>query len=146
MTLLDLIVQIKRWEGFRSKPYRDSGGTWTIGYGCIDSKIIKKGYISEKEASDILTKKVINVYEDVCIIVSKYKIKVTNPATLYALTDFAYNLGMGNLKKLLKPSILKPVRSHKEIKKAIPLYCKCKGKTLAGLVKRRNWEVNIYGD
>jgi lysozyme len=29
------VALLKQVEGFRSAPYRDSGGTWTIGYGSI---------------------------------------------------------------------------------------------------------------
>ena len=30
---MNAVELIKKWEGFRSKAYRDGGGVWTIGYG-----------------------------------------------------------------------------------------------------------------
>lgn len=144
MTLLDLIEKIKTFEGFSAYPYRDSGGTLTIGYGFTDSKSLKYDYMPKETASKILTEKVINTYESVCIYMDKMGYQNIPCEKLYALTDFTYNLGMGNLKKLIRPNPLKPKRTMDEIKKAIPLYCKCKGKTLRGLQKRREWEVSIW--
>lgn len=149
MTLNDLIEKIKEFEGFVPCAYYDLGGnkgTKTIGYGFTDKKSLSYKTMTRETADKILTEKVINTYEQVCIYLDRMGYYNVSNTTLYALTDFAYNLGMGNLKKLIKPTITRPKRTHEEIKKAIPLYCKAGGKTLKGLQKRRDWEVSIYGD
>ena len=33
---------IKQFEGFRSAPYRDSVGVWTIGYGPLTIQVVKR--------------------------------------------------------------------------------------------------------
>ena len=66
MTLNDLILKIKLFEGFSSKVYIDAGGTPTIGYGRVDIKSINETTTKEKE--DLwLYKKVNNIYEQVKI-------------------------------------------------------------------------------
>lgn len=144
MVLLDLIEKIKEFEGFVPVVYKDSGGTKTIGYGFTDKKSLSYKTMTKETASKILTNKVIDTYENVCIYLDSMGYYNVPRETLYAITDFTYNLGMGNLKKLVKPSPLKPKRTLEEMKKAVPLYCKCKGKELEGLKKRRAWEVSIW--
>lgn len=46
-----LVVDLKREEGFRSKPYQDTTGHWTIGYG----RNISTVGITESEASFLLS-------------------------------------------------------------------------------------------
>ena len=59
-----------------------------------------------------------------------------NDNQIGALTSFIYNLGKGGLKQLTKDG----TRSNKVIAQKIPLYNKAGGRTLPGLVTRRNEE------
>ena len=95
MTLNDIILKIKLFEGFSTKVYIDAGGTPTIGYGRTDIKSMNETTTKEKE--DLwLYKKVNNIYEQVKFkMVEKWNYNV-NENQLLALTDFTYNLGIGN--------------------------------------------------
>lgn len=146
MNLIRTIEKIKTFEGFVPYVYYDLAtksnpkkGTATIGYGFTDKNLIKKGRITKEEADKILTVKVIDTYEAVCIYMSKKKYSC-NLNQLCALTDFAYNLGMGNLYKLTGYGL----RSMDTIGKKIKLYNKAGGKVLNGLVKRRKWEEDVF--
>lgn len=55
-----LLEQIRKDEGFRSKPYRDSRGVWTIGYGTN----IGEG-ITVKEAEWLLKERIDQVQGDI---------------------------------------------------------------------------------
>ena len=139
MTLNDLILKIKIFEGFRSKVYLDAGGKPTIGYGRVDIKSMNETTTKEKE--DLwLYKKVNNIYQQV-----KFKMIDTwhyniNENQLLALTDFTYNLGIGNLNNLTDNG----QRTILTIAEKILLYNKCNGKELPGLTKRRQWEHDLF--
>ena len=139
MTLNDLILKIKQFEGFSTKVYIDAGGTPSIGYGRTDIKSMKETTTKEKE--DLwLYKKINNIYESVSIkMLEKWQYNV-NENQLLALTDFTYNLGIGNLNKLTDNG----KRDISTIAKKILLYNKCNGKELAGLTKRRKWEHDLF--
>ena len=139
MTLNDLILKIKLFEGFSTKVYIDAGGTATIGYGRIDIKSMDETTTKEKE--DLwLYKKVNNIYEQVKYkMVEKWYYNV-NENQLLALTDFTYNLGIGNLNKLTDNG----KRDISTIAEKILLYNKCNGKELSGLTKRRQWEHDLF--
>ena len=139
MTFNDLLLKIKLFEGFSSKVYIDAGGTPTIGYGRVDIKSMNETTTKEKE--DLwLYKKVNNIYEQVKFkMVEKWNYNV-NENQLLALTDFTYNLGIGNLNKLTDNG----QRDISTIAEKILLYNKCNGKELNGLTKRRQWEHDLF--
>ena len=139
MTLNDLILKIKVFEGFRKNVYIDAGGTPTIGYGRTNIKSMNETTTKEKE--DLwLYKKVNNIHEQVKIkMVETWHYNV-NENQLMALTDFTYNLGFGNLKKLNDNG----KRDISTIAEKILLYNKCNGKELNGLTKRRQWEHDLF--
>ena len=139
MTFNDLLLKIKLFEGFSTRVYIDAGGTPTIGYGRTDIKSMNETTTKEKE--DLwLYKKVNNIYEQVKIkMVEKWHYNV-NENQLLALTDFTYNLGIGNLNKLTDNG----QRDISTISEKILLYNKCNGKELNGLTKRRQWEHDLF--
>lgn len=138
MTINDLILKIKLFEGFSTKVYIDAGGTPTIGYGRTDIKSMNETTTKEKE--DLwLYKKVNNIYEQVKIkMVDTWHYNV-NENQLFALTDFTYNLGIKNLNNLTDNG----QRTISTISEKILLYNKCNGKVLNGLIKRRKWEHDL---
>ena len=139
MTLNDLILKIKLFEGFSIKVYIDAGGTPTIGYGRTDIKSMNETTTKEKE--DLwLYKKVNNIYEQVKFKMVEIWNYNVNENQLLALTDFTYNLGIGNLNKLTDNG----KRNIQTIADKILLYNKCNGKELKGLTKRRQWEHDLF--
>ena len=139
MTFNDLLLKIKLFEGFSTRVYIDAGGTQTIGYGRTDVKSMDETTTKEKE--DLwLYKKVNNIYQQVKFkMVEKWNYNV-NENQLMALTDFTYNLGIGNLNKLTDNG----QRDISTIAEKILLYNKCNGKELNGLTKRRQWEHDLF--
>ena len=127
---------IKSFEGVRLTAYRCPAGKWTIGYG--HTKGVKKGmYISEEVATHFLIEDVqrveptINSYDD---------IYHWTQNEFDALASFAFNCGIGNLKKLLKYG----QRTKSQIADAILLYNKANGRELRGLVRRRKAERELF--
>lgn len=127
---------IKQFEGLRLTAYRCPAGKWTIGYG--HTKGVKKGmYISEAVATHFLiedvqrVEPVINSYDGI------YHWKQNE---FDALASFAFNCGIGNLKKLLKYG----QRTKSQIADAFLLYNKANGRVLRGLVRRRNAERELF--
>ena len=136
MVTTDFINSVKRFEGFSAKPYRDPGGTMTIGYGRTENIHPNEVTTPENETKWLFNKLTI-IYNRVSAYCEVYNL--TNNQLL-ALTDFTFNLGFGNLKKLTAHN----TRTIEEIADHIPLYNKCAGKELSGLTTRRSWELNLF--
>ena len=139
MTLNELILKIKIFEGFRQKVYIDAGGTPTIGYGRTDIKSMDETTTKEKE-DKWLTEEVFVVYQNVREKMLGWGYYSLSTDQILALTDFTYNLGIKNLNQLTDNG----KRDISTIAEKIPLYNKCKGKELEGLTKRRQWEHDLF--
>lgn len=139
MTLNDLMLKIKVFEGFRKNVYIDAGGTPTIGYGRTDIKSMDETTTKEKE-DEWLTEKVSAVYENVRQKMLEWGYYSLSTDQMLALTDFTYNLGIKNLNKLTDNG----QRDIQTIADKILLYNKCNGKELNGLTKRRKWEHDLF--
>ncbi len=104
----DAISQLKHHEGFRSKPYRDSLGIWTIGYGLN----LENG-ITEREASLILEERVRKLQIRLPMVIKFWH--NISPTRQDVLINMAYNLGISGLLKFKK--MLKALE-NKDYKKA----------------------------
>ena len=125
---------IKKFEGCRLKAYRCPAGVLTIGYG--HTKGVKSGQvITQEQADELLRKDIVHF----CKKVDKYdKIYHFNENEYNALLSFVFNIG--NLDQLTENG----TRSKKVIGEKMKLYTKAGGKTLNGLVRRRNEEYALY--
>lgn len=128
------IAAVKGFEGLRLTAYRDSGGVWTIGYG--HTRGVRAGMTcTTAEADKWLREDLARAGEQVdalgvCKTQNEYA----------ALTDFCYNLGIGNLRR---STLLRKIRAGApiaEIKKEFLRWNKSGGVALKGLTKRRAWE------
>lgn len=142
MLYSEFLMQVKIFEGYRAKKYKCASGVESVGYGftasCFPNGIVPD--YMDKENADALLELIVNE--------TKTKVErqlqdfgylyTTNQ--LWALTDFAYNCGMGNLRKLCATG----QRTMIEIGKCIRLYNKSNGTVLQGLVKRREWEEELF--
>ena len=127
---------IKQFEGLRLNAYRCPAGKWTIGYG--HTKGVKKGmYISEAVATHFLIEDVQRVEPTINSYDGIYH---WTQNEFDALASFAFNCGIGNLKKLLKYG----QRTKSQIADAILLYNKANGRVLRGLVRRRKAERELF--
>ena len=86
----DVYADIKRDEGFRARPYRDSEGLLTIGYGTL----IEDG-ISEAEAELLLKHRFEQVFGE--LMTHKPVVRELRGPVIRALANMAYNLGVPRL-------------------------------------------------
>ena len=139
------IAFIKKYEGFKSKPYLCPAKVPTIGYGATyypNGQKVKLAdpAIDEKHAS-LLLEAMLNPYEKA---VDSYCRDDINQNQFDALVSFAYNLGNSALKNstLLKKVNVNPKDST--IKNEFNKWVYADGIKLNGLVKRRIEESNLY--
>jgi lysozyme len=134
-TTKKLLTQLMVFEGLRLQAYVDAAGVPTIGYGHTYN--VRMGdRISAWYARDLLK-------DDIAYFEAKVKqLDVARTeGQLDALVSFAFNLGIGRLKK---STLLKCIRQQEPadvIMKEWRRWNKAGGKVLAGLVTRRQWEM-----
>ena len=133
------------FEGFSSKPYICPAGYPTIGYGTVykpdGTKVTMQDELIYKElANDWLMRELEHNY--MAGVLKASPILITNQKLLAAITDFAYNLGVGRY----RASTLKRRVDDKDWSGAceeLAKWNKGGGKVLPGLVKRRQAEIDL---
>jgi lysozyme len=139
----DGLELIKQFEGFRGTAYRDPVGVWTIGYGhtsMAGAPVVSAGLVvTEAEANDILARDVEQFARGVRELL---RVELTD-GQFSALVSFAYNVGLGGLKK---SSVLAAVnaRDFAAVPRRLQLWVKAGGRVLPGLVKRRAAEAALF--
>lgn len=136
---------IKSFEGFSAKPYLCPAKIPTIGYGATfypDGKKVtmKDAPITEAKAVDLLKNMLIKFEQ----YVDSYCVDTVNQNQFDALVSFCYNLGPSNLKS---STLLKKVNTNPNdptIEAEFMKWTKAGGKTLKGLVRRREAEAKLY--
>lgn len=130
---------IKHFEGFFPKAYICAGGRRTCGYGFTDKYYCKS--ITRSRADYLLENP---IWADYAAIVDKtVKVKLT-PYQRCALISFTYNTGEGNLKTLVNGPNRLNSGNYASVPIIMQYYVKAKGKTLKGLVRRRQWEAQVW--
>lgn len=136
---------IKSFEGCRLTAYDDLQpyktitdisqvkGTLTIGYG--HTLGVKVGQVITKDQAENMLKSDLKKYEK--YVTDTVKLNLTENQ-FSALVSFCYNCGVGNLRTLVKG------RTVDQIANSILLYNKAGGKVLAGLVRRREAERELF--
>ncbi|MGN1228648.1 MAG: lysozyme, partial [Prevotella sp.] len=111
---------------------------WTIGIG--HTKGVKEGQvISEKQALQLLKGDLLPCEKYVeALGVCKTQ------GQFDALVDFCFNLGCDALGRSTLLRFIRAGKAEKYIRGEFGKWVKSKGKTLAGLVKRRAWEADRY--
>lgn len=138
MNFYDLVEKVKGFEGFRANAYKCPAGVVSIGYGRTQN--VKIGDTTTQEVESLWLMCELRIrYNQVCAKLDKWGYKMSESQKL-ALTDFIFNLGIAKLDTLTKNG----ERSMAEIADAILLYNKGGGKVLAGLVRRREWEHDVF--
>ena len=135
---------VKQFEGCSLKAYKCPAGIWTIGYGNTqyeNGKAVKEGETITLERADQLLEVILIKFVQQVGELVKSKV---NQNQKDALTDFAYNCGVGNLRS---STLLKKVNADpndKTIRAEFEKWVRANGKVLKGLVKRRTAEANLY--
>ena len=131
---------LKYFEGCKLTAYQDSVGVWTIGYG--HTKGVYNGMtITQEEAEQMLLTE-LEEYE------GYIENMVTVPLTqnqFDALVVWIYNLGPTNFKN---STLLKELNAgnYNAAGQEITRWNKAGGKVLAGLVKRREAEAELFNE
>lgn len=130
---------IKVSEGCRLTSYKDGGGILTIGYGHTGPDVLENQTITQEQA-DIFLQNNISQFEDGVTKLVKVSI---NENQFSALVSFAYNLGLGALKR---SHLLQRVNESKFLE-AGNEFLKWDidgGKVVKGLTRRRRAEVKLF--
>lgn len=130
---------IKNFEGCRLTSYKDIGGIWTIGYGSVPAE--PNQTITQEEADarlleDIQTKAEIPVNNLVAVDLTQNQFE--------ALCDLCYNIGSGNFGNSSALALLNQ-GNYDAVPAHILLWDKVDGADSAGLLRRRQAEVTLWG-
>jgi lysozyme len=138
------IDMMHHFEGCRLQAYQCSAKVWTIGWGNTyyqDKRPAKQGDVITQAQANELFEMVMNEF---AIVVRKALTKEINENQFSALVCFAYNVGIGNLKKstLLRKVNINP--NDESIADEFAKWNKAGGKVLNGLTRRRLAEADLY--
>ena len=132
------ITLIKAFESLRTQAYRCPAGIPTIGFGHTAG--VKMGdYIDADKATQLLTED-LRQFEAVV----NRECPNINQSQFDALVAFSFNVGSGNFQK---SSLLKKVKSKADnpaIRDEFMKWTKAGKVELAGLVRRRKAEADLY--
>lgn len=135
-----LIKKITEFEGFSNTAYRCPAGKWTCGIGHT-SGVTATTTCTRKEAERWLKEDLAPVEAYVNTIE-----QVRTQGQFDALVDFAYNLGVGNLKESTLLRKVKEGAPTAEIQVEFRQWVYAGGKVMKGLVKRREWEAQRWAE
>jgi lysozyme len=122
---------IESFEGLRLTSYQDSVGVWTIGYGHTVG--VHQGQTITQPQAEAFLQQDLGVAEG-----GVNKLGLTlNDNQFAALVSFTFNLGAGNLNKLLSQGL-------PAVPDRILLFDHAGGKQLPGLTRRRQAERALY--
>lgn len=138
------IDMMHHFEGCVLEAYQCSAKVWTIGWGNTyyqDKRPVKQGDKITQEQADKLFEMIMNEF---AIEVRRALTKELNENQFSALVCFAYNVGIGNLKR---STLLRKVNANpddKTIDAEFLRWTRAGGRVLRGLVRRRRAEADLY--
>lgn len=128
----------KHFESFKASPYRCPAGVLTVGYGHTGRHA--GDYMTEATASNILAQELTKTK---ALVRKRVKVRLTAWQEA-ALVSFTHNTNESCLVSLISGPNRLNAGNYKSVERLLPRYCKAKGKTLTGLVRRRAWEVRVW--
>jgi lysozyme len=132
------LALVKHFEGLYLKAYICDGGKITVGYGHTATAM--PGMVITKERAEELLAQDMAKFEAG---VSNLVRVPLNENQFSALVSFAFNVGLGNLKK---STLLKDLNagSYDSAANWFGKWVRANGKVLNGLVKRREAETSLF--
>jgi lysozyme len=135
---------VKHFEGCKLTSYVCSAGHNTIGYGNTfyeNGVKVKPGdKITQQRAEELLDVILIKFVQQTNELIKSN----INQNQKDALTDFAYNCGVGNLRSSTLLKLVNANPNDPEIRTQFMRWNKGGGKVLNGLTRRREAEANLY--
>lgn len=136
------LKKIKEFEGCKLQAYQDAAGVWTIGYGHTYG--VRPGdRISQQWADMLLRTDIENVGRQLMELGDPQAGQWTQ-AQFDAVAMFVFNLGIGRWRT---STLRKAVMTHQteaDIRREWMRWVYAGGKRLAGLVRRRQWELERF--
>ncbi|MDA0674567.1 MAG: lysozyme, partial [Cyanobacteria bacterium] len=131
------------FEGRRLDAYQDSVGVWTIGYGHTSMagppEVTPGMRITEDQAEEILKRDLRKFEQGI-----RDRVSVTlNSNQFSALVSFAFNVGLGAFQNSTMRRLLNS-GDYTGAANEFPRWVKAGGRTLQGLVRRRNAERALF--
>lgn len=129
---------IKQFESLQLKAYRCPAGVMTIGYGHTEG--VKAGDVIDGQKAEQLLTEDLRGFEEVI----NRECPGINQNQFDALVSFTFNVGIGNF---LKSTLLKCVKANPEnlnIRGEFNRWNRAGGSVLAGLIRRRRAEADLY--
>lgn len=136
----DTLPLTEKFEGCVLHAYQDAGGVWTIGWGTTrdvnNNPITASTPNMTQEQADFLLQRDLGRAVKAVIVSVKVALSYDQAA---ALTDFVYNLGVGNFEA---STLLRKLNTGDYVGAAdqILLWDRVRGQELAGLLRRRHAE------
>jgi GH24 family phage-related lysozyme (muramidase) len=131
---------ICEFEGFRSRPYRDAVGVWTIGYGSTAGVGPNTPPMTEQQARDRLMREVDAQYGRA---INALGVPLTQNQ-YDALVSFVYNVGVGGVAASTGVGRALRARNYRQAADELLKWDKAGGRTLAGLTRRRQAERSLF--
>lgn len=129
---------IKQFESLRLKAYQCPAGVWTIGYGHTHG-VRPQDQITEGRA-EVLLREDLNEAESVV----NRECPGINQNQFDALVSFVFNLGEGNFMKSTLRKCVKANPENVNIRYELSRWNRSNGAVLAGLIRRRRMEADLY--
>ena len=129
---------IKSFESLRLEAYRCPAGIYTIGYGHTAG--VRRGDVIDEQRAEYLLAEDLKKFEDVvnreCHGINQYQFD--------ALVSFTFNVGTGNFQKSTLLKCVKANPQNVNIRYEFSRWNKANGTVLAGLIRRRKAEADLY--
>jgi lysozyme len=123
------------FEGYSGVAYKDSGGVLTIGYGHTGPEVRPHMVITKAQANGLL---LADYHTAVMCVQRRVTVPLTQPE-FDSLCDFVFNCGCGNFER---STLLRDLNAgnYSAAAQQFDVWDKDRGKTLAGLLRRREAE------
>ncbi|RHJ74417.1 lysozyme [Parabacteroides sp. AM08-6] len=129
---------MKSFESLRLEAYRCPAGVWTIGYGHTAG--VRRGDVIDEQRAEYLLAEDLKKFEDVV----NRECPHVNQNQFDALVSFTFNVGSGNFQKSTLLKCVKANPDNVNIRYEFSRWNKSKGMVLAGLIRRRKAEADLY--
>lgn len=135
--LAQLYVLIRTFEGCRLMPYLCPAGVWTCGWGSTGPDVVPGQPWTQEYADRRMQQDAMRFARGTLALCPGLA-----GTRLSAITDFAYNLGLGNLQaSTLRRKV--NAREWDEAKTQLMRWVRGGGRVLPGLVRRRKAEADL---
>ena len=134
--------KIKEFEGCKLQAYQDAAGVWTIGYGHTYN--VRQGDKISQQYADMLLQEDIENVERQLIALNDPLVGDWSKSQMDAVVCLVFNIGIRRWQSSTLRRCIMLRKSEKKIRAEWMRWVHAGGKTLPGLVKRRQWEANRF--